>query len=434
MMFFTATVIILALTAETKETPTTRIMNNEILEAQNFRSNSSFHRSTLSESCYNFCDDSFPCSDAFTDSQLIAAFSIENTAACKMYCWYHKSCWSFTVNIQTSACGLYSNFPFLHNNKDSSTSKGAKSPIFDFIGDIKCLQNLERSPSVPCRTIKNLVKESQGSEGVLIKNVASHRCLGFGKVKDLKWKDCTLAALWQLEENGNGTSNGKGIKIKSISADSRTHCLTVGTTVMSRNLLSVVACQEGNSNQVFQLTIGTQNNLSSMPDPEGNDNICFFQITKDKMTVCTKSFSKEVPLSVMRILQPSEHLALCQRNQLDLPNGKIEGKMPFYLPGSNISVRCVPGYGFKYFSFQSALNVTCRNERTKAPKCVKVETKLRGKFPLMTVLAGGNGVQAILIIYLGAWVFVLARKMRSLKADQLSAGIGESEPDLNTES
>ena len=432
MILFSATLIILTTNGEAKKNTADRLKSPAIMNTEKFQSNSSLNLSTLSDSCYNVCDESFPCSDAFNNCQLIAAFSVQSTAACKMYCWYHKSCRSFTVNIQTSACGLYSAFPFIKNKELSKFDcNKTVTPTFDSVGVITCLQNLEKSPSVPCRTVKTLIKASQESGGVLIKDVVTSRCLGFGKMKDLKWKDCTLAVPWQLEEIDQETSNGKGIKIKNLRADSRNSCLTVTMTAMDRCLLTVLDCQERNASQVFQFTVGTRNNLSYMTDPKGNENTCFFAITSGEFTVWTDSSSGAVPLSLLRILLPSEHLALCQRNQLDLPYGMVQGKMPFYLPGSNVSVKCKPGYGFKKFNFESALNITCRNERTRAPKCVKVEAKPRDEFPLVSILVGGNSIQAIVIIYLGAWVFVLARKVRSLKADQSSA---EKHEDLSNPS
>ena len=127
--------------------------------------------------------------------------------------------------------------------------------------------------------------------------------------------------------------------------------------------------------------------------------------------------SEDIPLNLLRVLLPVEHLALCQRNKFKVPNGRVEGKLPFYLPGSNISVRCKPGFGFVEFDFQSSLNITCQNNMTRNLKCAKVDTitKPEGKSPLITILVCVNVLQTVFIIFLGVLVVVLAKKIRTLR-------------------
>ena len=351
---------------------------------------------------------------AFTPEQLIVSFSIKSAAACKMYCWFHKSCFSFAFHPQALNCSLYSGFPTMLSPSDEF-----KSPPY-VIGDTICLKNYEKSPSVPCRTVENVIKTSQNSEGVLIKDVNSGLCLGFGTLMDLKWKDCTLSILWQFETNSHEI--GRLTPVKVLQADSLNHCIETTSKVAnsSQRFMSVVPCEDGNEDQLFQITSGTLHDLSYMKDHERNDNTCFFSITRARMSIYPES-SPQVNLAVLRVLKPEEHLALCKRNMFKAAHGEVLGDIPFYLPGEKVPITCMPGYGFKRSKNQSTVNVTCRNEKSRAEKCVKLEVKRtvvlsEGESRVFDMSVCANIGQVILIIFLIACVLVLKSKLRALKA------------------
>ena len=201
----------------------------------------------------------------FIPEQRIANFSVKSATACKMYCWYHKSCLSFAFHPQALNCSLYSGFQTLSSPK--SRSGELKSPRY-VIGDTTCLKNFEQSPSVPCRTVENIIKTSRNSEGVLIKDQPSGLCLGFGTQMDLKWKDCTLSILWQFEKHSHET--GRYTSVKVLQANSLNHCVETTSNISdsSQRIMSVVACEDGNEDQLFQITSGI---LPYMKDHNGND-------------------------------------------------------------------------------------------------------------------------------------------------------------------
>ena len=359
----------------------------------------------------------------FNPEQLIVSFSVKSAAACKMYCWFHKSCFSFAFHPQALNCSLYSGFPTTLPPSDEF-----KSPPY-VIGDTTCLKNYEKSPSVPCRTVENVIKTSQNSEGVLIKDVNSGLCLGFGTLMDLKWKDCTLSILWQFETNSHEI--GRYTPVKVLQADSLNHCIE--TT--SQRFMSVVPCEDGNEDQLFQITSGTLHDLSYMKDHEGNDNTCFFSITRARMFIYPES-SPQVNLAVLRVLKPEEHLALCKRNMFKAAHGEVLGDIPFYLPGEKVPITCMPGYGFKRSKNQSTVNVTCRNEKSRAEKCVKLEEKRtvvlsEGESPVLTLSLCANIGQVILAIFLIACVLVLMLKLRAVKAGRGFVKEDKTVPKMN---
>ena len=380
----------------------------KVRDHSHFELNTSKNVTKISDQCYKFRNDS---SYDSALGQLMANLSVESMEACKMYCWYHKQCQLFAFNTQTSACSLYN---FFQHTENSSFQE--YNPSFDVTGIISCFMNLEESPSVPCRTIESAVKTSQDLEGVLLQDSNSRLCFGFGRSMELKWKDCQMAIPWIFEEKTDAIR--KETKFKLRRADSLGSCLEVGSDSynVGQTIASLATCQMDNVNQLFEMTRGSLNQLSKTMDPEGNDKKCYFSIMSEKRFIYPGS-SEDIPLNLLRVLLPVEHLALCQRNKFKVPNGQVEGKLPFYLPGSNISVRCKPGFGFVEFDFQSALNITCQNNMTRNLKCAKVDTitKPEGKSPLITILVCGNVLQTVFIIFLGVLVVVLAKKIRTLR-------------------
>ena len=363
--------------------------------------NTSSDSAKYSDICYTFCTAVGSCEVGF--DEVIANFTAQKMDACKLYCWYHKSCHSFTFNVQSSACSLY----YAHPLYDWSSQEINSASLV--IGDIDCFKNVEKNPLVPCRSIENTIKTSHELGGVLIKN--NLQCLGFKKSRELSWIDCTLAIPWLFEKIADKNRN----KIKIFKADNLSMCLSID--VLSSRLSAYVApCENDTQNQIFEITSGTKFKLSSMTDPEGNGNDCFFSIKNDGNSFFPNP-SLDIPLSTLRVLLPLEHGALCQRKKLEDPHGQVVGKLPFHLPGSNISVRCNSGYGFKKFNFQSTLNITCRNEKTRGPKCAKHKPKEK-KSPLVRILVCSNLAQAILIIFLGVLVMTSWIKIRALKANK----------------
>ena len=403
-MFCTVVVMILIKCGESEE-PQNRYPNHD--EAGASRSTNSKNPTTNSHHCYEFYTAEE--SRKLSFSGVITNVSAESVTACKMYCWYHKSCSSFTFNSTTSNCSLYDHFPL--QIMDSSSQGNHSS--FDFLGNMDCLMNFEESPSVPCRIIKSATTTNKDSKGVLMKNVNSRLCLGFGKLMELNWKDCTSAIPWLFERRISGNDT----RFKILQEDSLSYCLEADETHHSGGkVASLALCEDDNVNQLFEIIRGTIFQLSSVSDPTDseNHNNCFFKIKS--MDRYVYPGTSNVWLGNLRLLFPEEHLALCRRNKLKVANGNVEGRVPLYLPGSNISVRCKSGYGFKEFAFQSTLNITCQNEKTRGLKCVKHNARSGEASSLKTILVFGNVGQAVIIMLLVVLVIVLVKKIRALTA------------------
>ena len=168
-------------------------------------------------------------------------------------------------------------------------------------------------------------------------------------------------------------------------------------------------------------------------------------------------------LNPLNILLPSEYRELCDRDQLLAEGVEIEGTAPAFLPGSNISVSCKPGYGLRNSNMATKINVTCWNKQTRIPECERMITteniekdcdsdgegkskmgdtsmedgedplsgdelpslgdKSPGKKPeedrsgLFFVLISGNVGQAVLLVIMGIAIVLLLCKARSKKVD-----------------
>ena len=360
--------------------------------------------------CYetNECSRSGSC--LFALEETIAIFSVGSVTACKMYCWYHKNCATFAFQSQKSTCSLHSGFP-----SDTFHKDGYHVPV---VGDINCLKNFERSPSVPCRTIGSI---SQVSQGVLIKDVRSTLCLGFGKLNNLKWKDCALATPWKIEI---GASRSRDVRCKIVQADSLDLCFEATMDNQdSMRFISVVSCEDGNENQLFQINSGTIHELQNMADSEENDNACFFSFTNFGWRLFPDSSHDDVSLGTVSLLKPEEHLALCQRSKLEAAHSDVQGDTPFFLPGEPIPITCTPGYGVK----ENSSSVTCRNDETRPDKCVELEVKLRQcqeKTPLIIMLVSTNIGLTLIVSMFIAWILALSSKIRALRAGR---GFAEEE-------
>ena len=66
---------------------------------------------------------------------------------------------------------------------------------------------------------------------------------------------------------------------------------------------------------------------------------------------------------------------ICPLRRFVVKNGEVvnENKVPYFLPGETVIIRCQPGYGVKSFNYTSYQIVTCK-ERARPRPCSVVKT------------------------------------------------------------
>ena len=66
---------------------------------------------------------------------------------------------------------------------------------------------------------------------------------------------------------------------------------------------------------------------------------------------------------------------ICPLRRFVVKNGEVvnENKVPYFLPGETVIIRCQPGYGVKSFNYTSYQIVTCK-ERARPRPCSLVKT------------------------------------------------------------
>ena len=68
----------------------------------------------------------------------------------------------------------------------------------------------------------------------------------------------------------------------------------------------------------------------------------------------------------------------CPIRRFIVKNGEVvnENKVPYFLPGETVIIRCQPGYGVKLFNHTSYQIVTCK-ERARPRPCSLVKTRVK---------------------------------------------------------
>ena len=319
-------------------------------------------------------------------AKIITRFTAPDLDTCKMFCWYTENCQSFSYKTRSNLCGLYSNFPTFKLDYElpyQPSDFKSMAATFNSLGDMDCVINYESNPSVPCRSINEILKASTTLNGILIMHVFSGLCLDFGKALILDWKDCPSAILWRLQQIP--VSNGvlldeNSVALKFVKADSPSECMTA-TRTGKRKVVVVGLCKEGRADQIFEVSKGSLDGLRGSTATL-SVNECYFSFTNQDTNLYTAESETNGDvsgLSLVSMLLPTEYRSLCSRETFqERSGGLVDGTTPFFLPGSTISVTCQPGFGFRELDFVSTLNVTCMNEETyfELPTCTELDVQV----------------------------------------------------------
>ena len=70
----------------------------------------------------------------------------------------------------------------------------------------------------------------------------------------------------------------------------------------------------------------------------------------------------------------------CPLRRFVVKNGEVvnENKVPYFLPGETVIIRCQPGYGVKSFNYTSYQIVTCK-ERARPRPCSLIKNRVERK-------------------------------------------------------
>ena len=419
----------------------------------------------IQRDCYKKCTSETLCIRLYGE-EILGSFGTDSPDSCKMFCRYAKTCLAFTYISRTTLCTLYEKKPWSEFTLPSDGPANIK-PRYELFGDMDCLMKYEQNPSVPCRSLSTVMTLSQTSRGMLIEKLFTGKCLGYGTSSSLEWIDCGSATLWRFQKSAMFHSSEEKTAIVEIKpADSTNKCMT-SAEKDAIPIVTVAECQAENESQQFHFSTGTLPKLRALQMHDAffaND--CFFQIQSVHREVIYTEGSdllRDMGLNVINILLPTEYRELCDREQLQTEGVVIEGTAPAFLPGSNITVSCKPGYGFSNFNLATKINVTCRNKQTRIPECEKMITAedisnncdsdgegksqvgdtsmgdgqdpLSGdeipslgnkstikkneedRSGLFFVLVGGNVGQAVLLVIMGIAIVLLLCKARSKTVD-----------------
>ena len=277
------------------------------------------------------------------------------------------NCGAFT-GLSSSVAGSHF-FPNSSNSKESG-NLNLTFPPNSIWTDMLCIIKFEKV-SEGLNSTQDVIE--RGSEGLLIKDVVSGMCLSWKS--DLGWGMCVFATLWVFEPI-TWTDGEPNREIHVNVHPFNYHHLCLESSMFDEISLPIAFLSNcsGDLRQVLILQRSSESaKLQSNFDIVGSDR--FYIFTDEK---ARNKQNTEKSLTHIRVLQSSENSGPCYLENLRVKNGMIVEipPVPFFLPGSNLTVRCLKGYGIKEAGFREAGWFVCVNALTKPPPCSKASNRM----------------------------------------------------------
>ena len=303
---------------------------------------------------------------------------------CWKYCKVMKECSSFSVNLTSLTCSIYSDLMAYTNavsSHDKNSVMGSKSVCLEF--------------DKTCPGASSLAEVASGG-GLIIKTL-HHQCLtttdrhikrADTTFRFISWNRCSNADRWSINQLVN-----KGTEDVKISLEGTDECLTKFKSNDDIPTLALAPCQRDDPSQEILLI---HSNFS-----------CIFSLHRSITTkierpglirnVYIKSVGDPVLQYLFRLEREWEEP--CRMKHLKIAKGavnNIEDK-PFFLPGSNITFQCQKGYGVKIDGYTNEFQQSCSQDMVLG-KCSLIPPKDPDSFNFRPVLIAVLSVGVIVFI------------------------------------
>ena len=288
-------------------------------------------------------------------------FPADSLEQCEQYCQFSDHCNYLVYKTQTKMCTLVKNLPAKTKN------------VWSTIGNFTCVRSVRGALEQQNHSTVEwfIMVDGKKQLEVLITNGDTGKCLGVDKTSHLKWGACLDMSLWIVRLMNPNSAVDVSIKHK-ISGK----CMEVlqdGFTVTAVNLTN---CSRSDAQQ--QLVISPFNILPThtMEKQLLEELLWTLQLNYDYKTVHLCLHCKETLQNL--VIDPVEEFrGACNKDMdpMKIKNGKVvkNPSAPFYLPGSNMTVACNPGYEAREHNNATTYQYTCLNSFIKPLPCQGLE-------------------------------------------------------------
>ena len=297
-----------------------------------------------------------------TNQNFLQMFKIDDLNKCWNYCKHTRNCLFFSFQLKTRRCSLYTKLSIIpHKGRDFTL----------VVGDMICLQCLGN--------VDQVVNKSQ--TGLLIEREELGKCLAVSKTRvnltdaagfKLVWKSCSHASLWTIHYRYDNNSHFVRVTLH----DSDWGLETKIDQDSSENLpLVYLASLKNTTRQIVSLD-------ESLVMIDEKCRFDFFGLTmldgnrvKWNLFFDTNVMNLYNSLTSVNLKIPVRN-ETCPLRRFAVKNGEVVNvnKVPYFLSGETVVIRCQPGYGVKSFNYTSYQIFTCK-ERALPRPCTLVRSR-----------------------------------------------------------
>ena len=301
------------------------------------------------------------------NQNFLQMFKIDDLNECWNYCKHTRGCLFFSFQLITRRCSLYTKLSIVP----------LKSRDFTLVvGDMICLQCLGN--------VDQVVNKSQ--TGLLIEREELGKCLAVSKTRvnltdavgfKLVWKSCSHASLWTINYRYDNNSHfvrvtlhdsDWGLETK-IDPNSKENSPSVYLAPLKNTTRQIVLLDES----LLMIYEKCRFDFLGLTMLDGNR-------VKWELFFVTNTMNTYYSLMSVNLKIPVRN-ETCPLRRFVVKNGEVvnENKVPYFLPGKTVIIRCQPGYnGVKSFNYTSYQIVTCK-ERARPRPCSLVRSRVEGK-------------------------------------------------------
>ena len=321
------------------------------------------------------------------NTSLLQSFRVSGAQLCWEFCSHVWECQVFSFNFNTRRCYLFSSDTRQLTEEDDAIGP-TMSPIKPLVSySMSCL---ECPSSVESLLTGNDVLLGQSEPILIIDRKHGSRCLTTSRNKagdglfSVHWTHCAKATFWILSRLNYAHFGSERIVIQVLLKSHPEWALRWHEQPLNGSFLSLSRAEmvttDPNECCFFPLSgLAFQTFIIFK-----NDKLCSF--TLNKLSFKTKwepwitDFNETAdpfPLANMSDLrlwrQPSSRTRPCFLHDLSVAHGKVYNpdRVPFFLRGSQVRVRCDPGYGVAPLNYTSIQVVIC-SEETVVRSCTSL--------------------------------------------------------------
>ena len=297
------------------------------------------------------------------NQNFLQMFKIDDLNKCWNYCKLTSRCLFFSFQLIARRCSLYTKLSIVrHKSRDFTL----------VVGDMICLQCLGN--------VDQVLNKSQ--TGILIEREELGKCLAVSRTRvnltdaagfKLVWKSCSHASLWTINYRYDNNSHFVRVTLHDSDWGLETN---VDPDSIKNYPPVYLASLKNTSRQTISLDESTLM----------NDEKCRFDFVgltmldgnrvKWNLFFDTNDMYSYNSLTSINLKIPVRN-ETCPLRRFVVKNGEVvnENKVPYFLPGETVIIRCQPGYGVKSFNYTSYQIVTCK-ERARPRPCSLVKTRV----------------------------------------------------------